>query len=266
MITQDGPGAGMEIGGGEPGGMPAFAHDHADGRRGCPQSHSDGCRRPADAVSRKACLAAIVISALVAGIVAGYGVALPVGAVATYLVALGVRERFGVAAAAALGAATTDGFFAAIAVFGGVGLQRALRPVSTPLTYASAAILVALAMRTVLGAVRRHRDIGVTATTDLASPDPLRTYLSLVGITAANPSTLVYFAALVIGAEPQRGSATWSGCVFALGALVASASWQLLLAGSGAILGRVLTSSRGQLSVALLCASIMVALAARLLL
>lgn len=207
-----------------------------------------------------------MISAFVAGIVAGYGVALPVGAVATYLVALGARERFHLAAVAALGVATTDGLFAAIAVFGGVGLQRALRPVSTPLTYASAAILVAMAVRTIIGAVHRQRTLRrprpPTTTTDLR---PLRTYLSLVGITAANPSTLVYFAALVIGGQTgTSSSAIPSGGVFALGALLASASWQLLLAGSGAMLGRLLTSSRGQLSVAVVSGAIMLVLAARL--
>jgi hypothetical protein len=40
----------------------------------------------ADAVTR-------VIAALVAGVFAGYGIAMPVGAVATYLVALTARTR-----------------------------------------------------------------------------------------------------------------------------------------------------------------------------
>lgn len=81
-----------------------------------------------------------------------------------------------------------------------------------------------------------------------------------------NPSTLVYFAALVIGGHAQSSnSAVLSGGIFALGALLASASWQLLLAGSGAMLGHVLTSKRGQLGAAVLSGAIMLALAGRLL-
>ena len=52
----------------------------------------------------------------VAGVVAGYGVALPIGAIATYLIGLSARECLRTAAGAALGVATGDAVFALGAV------------------------------------------------------------------------------------------------------------------------------------------------------
>jgi len=51
-----------------------------------------------------------------------------------------------------------------------------------------------------------------------------------------------------------------------LAAFAASASWQLTLAGSGAVLGRVLTSDRGRLVSALASGLLIAALAVNVLL
>ena len=56
--------------------------------------------------------------ALVAGLLAGYGVAVPVGAVAVLVVGLTARTSLRVGAAAALGVATADGVYAPAAVAG----------------------------------------------------------------------------------------------------------------------------------------------------
>ena len=49
-----------------------------------------------------------------------------------------------------------------------------------------------------------------------------------------------------------------------LAAFAASASWQVLLAGGGALLGRVLTGHRGRLVTALLSSAVILALAVRM--
>ena len=49
-----------------------------------------------------------------------------------------------------------------------------------------------------------------------------------------NPSTVVYFAALVVGL-PAVGGGTAERIVFAAGAFLASISWQSLLAVVGAV-------------------------------
>lgn len=95
---------------------------------------------------------------------------------------------------------------------------------------------------------------------------PLRAYLTLVAVTALNPLTIGYFAALVLGR--QAGGSDRSilyACLFALGAFAASATWQLFLVGSGAVLGRMVTSARGQLVLALTSAAIMIGLVVTLL-
>jgi arginine exporter protein ArgO len=203
-----------------------------------------------------------VTEALVAGLLAGYGVAVPVGAIAALIVSLTARTSLRVGAAAALGVATADGLYAVLAVLGGAALACAIAPISTPLRSMAAAVLIALAVRTAATALRQHR----------AAPDrrldggpsaPGRAYLGLLGLTLLNPATIVYFAALVLGRQPAASPAA---AVFVAAAFAASASWQLTLAGSGALLGRALTGPRGRLLTALTSSAIIAVLAVRLLL
>ena len=100
----------------------------------------------------------VVIAALVAGLLAGYGIAMPVGAVAAYLVALTAQTSLRTGAFAALGVATADGVYALIAVCGGAALAAVLRPVTLPLRRGSAVVLIALAVHGTVAAVRRHRE------------------------------------------------------------------------------------------------------------
>ena len=64
---------------------------------------------------------------LVAGLLAGYRIAMPVGAVAAYLVALTARTSLRTGVLAALGVATADGVDALIAVWGGAALAASFR-------------------------------------------------------------------------------------------------------------------------------------------
>ncbi|MEU8588875.1 LysE family transporter [Streptomyces sp. NPDC048664] len=203
--------------------------------------------------------------ALVAGLVAGYGIAVPVGAVAAYLVSLTARASLRTGVCAALGVATADGVYALVATVGGSALAAALQPVLVPLRWASALVLAALAVRGAHTALRRHR----TAVDDArraVPPGPLRAYLGLLGITLLNPTTVVYFAALVLGGRSGGAAGPVEQGLFVLAAFAASASWQLALAGGGALLGRALTGRRGRLVTALVSSAVMAALAVRTLL
>ncbi|WP_281157575.1 LysE family transporter, partial [Streptomyces sp. HYC2] len=77
-------------------------------------------------------------AALVAGLLAGYGIAVPVGAVATHLVTLTARTSLRTGVCAALGVATADGLYALLATLGGSAMAAALRPALVPLRWASA--------------------------------------------------------------------------------------------------------------------------------
>jgi arginine exporter protein ArgO len=200
------------------------------------------------------------------GVVAGLAVAMPLGAVGTYLVGLGARERIAVATAAALGVASVDGGYAVIAVLGGTGLQGVLSEVSDWLKWIAVSVLVVVATRTLLLAVRRYRGDrdAVDRPRDLT---PVRAYGSLAALTAVNPATLITFAAVAVGRSSTGVTSTPPAvALFAIGAFAASAVWQLLLTGGGNLLGRLFTGRRGQLGISACSALIMLGLSVGLLL
>jgi arginine exporter protein ArgO len=207
-----------------------------------------------------------MISNFGSGAVAGLAVAMPLGAVGTYLVGLGARERIAVATAAALGVASVDGGYAVIAVLGGTGLQVVLSEVSDWLKWVAVSVLVLVAIRTMVLAVRRYRDNRdfVDRPSDLT---PTRAYGSLAALTAVNPATLITFAAVAVGRSSSGSTSTPPAvALFAIGAFAASAVWQLLLTGGGNLLGRLFTGRRGQLGISACSALIMLGLLVGLLL
>jgi arginine exporter protein ArgO len=196
-------------------------------------------------------------SAFVAGLVAGYGVAIPVGAIGALLISLTARTSLQVGAAGAMGVATADGLYALAAVLGGAALARLIEPIATPMRWAAAVVLIALAVKTAVAAFRRHQG----TVDDRVPATPGRAFLGLLGLTVLNPATIIYFGALVVGRQADAAPDLVSGIVFVLAAFLASASWQLLLAGGGSLVGRVLSGPRGRLATALVSSAVIAALA-----
>ena len=91
---------------------------------------------------------------------------------------------------------------------------------------------------------------------------PGRAYAVFFAVTAINPITVVYFAAVVLG-NRHLGSTPGEGVVFVLAAFLASAAWQLVLAGGGTALGRVSTGHRSHLVTGLVSAAVIASLAVR---
>ncbi|NMO57112.1 LysE family transporter [Actinoplanes sp. TBRC 11911] len=195
-------------------------------------------------------------AAFLSGVVAGYGVAIPVGAIGVLIAGLSARTSLRVGAAAGLGAATADGIYALIAVVGGAAVAAVIAPVATPLRWAAAVVLLGMAAMTAWGALRKRR----TAARVEKPATALRAYGGILGLTLLNPATVIYFAALVLGRGGEGG-----GFWFVVGAFLASASWQLLIAGGGSLVGRVLTGERGRLITALVSSAVIAFLAIRLL-
>jgi arginine exporter protein ArgO len=196
-------------------------------------------------------------AAFLAGVVAGYGIAVPVGAIAVLIAGLSARISLRVGAAAGLGAATADGLYALVAVAGGAAVAGAVAPLAEPLRWAGAVVLFGLAGWTTWGALRRR-----TVTERSERPTtPLRAYAGILGLTLLNPATVIYFAALVLG-----NGGTGGGVWFVAGAFLASASWQLLIAGGGSLIGRLLTGERGRLITALVSSAVIAVLAVVMLL
>jgi arginine exporter protein ArgO len=202
-----------------------------------------------------------VSGALIAGLVAGYGVAVPVGAIAVLVMSLAARTSLRVGAAAALGVAAADGLYAAVAVIGGAALAGVIAPLSVPLRWLAAAVLLGLAVHTALTAVRHHRDPARSNRSAAGLATPRRAFAGLLGLTLLNPTTIVYFGALVVGRQAGDALTAWGEVVFVIAVFAASASWQLLLAGGGSLVGGVLSSPRGRLVTALASSALILVLA-----
>ncbi|MDH6574590.1 LysE family transporter [Kitasatospora sp. MAP5-34] len=200
---------------------------------------------------------------LIAGMLAGYGIAMPVGAITVLIVTLSAQTSFRVGFAGAMGTATADGLYALIAASTGAALASLLQPVARPMRWVAAAVLVLLAVKGITAALRRSRGSGTAKS--IGAERPLRAYLQLLGLTILNPLTIIYFSALVLGLRNDAWTAMDS-VVFVLAAFAASASWQAVLAIGGALVGRVLTSEKGRLGTAIIGNGVIVFLAAHLLL
>lgn len=201
---------------------------------------------------------------ILSGMLAGYGVAVPVGAIGALVAGLAARTGWRTGAAAAMGVATADGLYAVLAVLGGAALAGLIAPIATPLRWAAALVLLALAAKTATGALRHRREAARPRDADGRMSRPLSAYLALLGLTLLNPATVVYFGALVLGRRTDDGLSAAAETLWVLAAFVASASWQLVIAGSGLLLGRMFTGARGRLWTALTSSAVIAVLAVML--
>jgi len=178
-------------------------------------------------------------TALVEGGLAGYGIAIPVGAVAILIVNTAIQCGFPTGFMAGAGAATADFIYALIASLAGVAVAAALEPFAMPLRIASGLVLMALA---VVGLIGVHNG-SISASASTAECPPLTMYFRFLGITLINPLTVVYFTAFILGrGTAALGYSPFANAAFVLGAGLASLSWQSLLAALGGLAGRHLTA------------------------
>jgi len=205
-----------------------------------------------------------MLSAIWQGLVAGYGIALPVGAIAVLIITLSARYSPRVGIGAALGAATADGVYATVAVVAGAAAAPLIAPWAGPMRIVAAVALAGLAVRTAWHAwrdFRAHQVAGVVQDRPVALGTPGRAFLGVLGLTLLNPATIVYFAALVLGRRASGPASGGYGALFVAAAFVASASWQLVLAAGGAVAGRALSGPRGQYATAVVSSIVIAVLA-----
>ncbi|MFJ9932804.1 LysE family transporter [Streptomyces virginiae] len=192
-----------------------------------------------------------------AGAAAGLGVAMPMGAMSVLLLQEAMRHRR-TAMAAATGVAVVDLGYAALATAVGPWVASHISPVEAWVRLASAAILLAIAARGLAGARETPPD-AVTGADDPAAPAaagpaaagrtvtglrPARTFARYVALTAINPTTALYFAALTTAQGATLGSGP-AGAAFLVGVGVASLLWQQSLVALGSLVGaRVSATAR----------------------
>ncbi|HEX8068077.1 MAG TPA: hypothetical protein VF520_16285 [Thermoleophilaceae bacterium] len=194
-------------------------------------------------------------AALLAGLAAGLAVAAQVGAVSLLLVEAAVARGPRVGVAAGMGVATADLLFGAVAAAGGGAAGAALASHQSEIRLAAAALLGAIALHG-LAALAGGSGAGARAAAGgpgarlAAGPDrparaggPLAHYARFLAITAANPLTIVSFAAIA-GALTLDGPR--AAAAFAAGVGLGSAAWHLVLTVAAGHVGRRLTPRAGR--------------------
>ncbi|MFG2296971.1 LysE family transporter [Streptomyces sp. NPDC048603] len=182
-----------------------------------------------------------------AGAVAGLGVAVPMGAMSVLLLQEALRSRRAAVAGAA-GIAVVDFGYAVVAVVVGPWVASHVTPVEAWVRLAAAVILLTLSGHGLWSTLRRRPPAAASAAPAgpraeagpaagaRASADTARTFARYVGLTAVNPTTALYFAALTT-AQGAELHGTGRATAFVVGVLLASMVWQQLLAAIGTFAG-----------------------------
>ena len=182
------------------------------------------------------------MGSFVTGLVAGFAIAMPPGAVTSLIVRIGLQRGFLPALAAGWGTATVDGVYCVVAVLAGAALVPLLGAIDPPLRVVTGLVLVGLGLRGILGARRDAPSAGSPDARDLAA-----TYVRFVAITMVNPATLAYFIAVALG---FAGSVLNDAGAFVVGVFAASLTWHAILAVlSGSLHGRLSANARTVLAV-----------------
>ncbi|MFK0253325.1 LysE family transporter [Streptomyces sp. NPDC090445] len=192
-----------------------------------------------------------LLTPALAGTVAGLGVAMPMGAMSVLLLQEAMRDRR-TAVAAAAGIAAVDLGYAALATALGPWVASHVAPVEAWIRLAAAAILLAIAAHGLRGAAREPGPAAPDPTAPHpTAPDPgpaagrgtrhrggrARAFARYVGLTAVNPTTALYFAALTTAQAATLHTAA-SATAFLTGVAAASLLWQQTLVAVGSLAGR----------------------------
>jgi arginine exporter protein ArgO len=172
--------------------------------------------------------------AVLAGAVAGLALAAPLGAIGVLLVQEGILRglRGGLPGAAAV--ATVDTLYCSAAVAAGALVAPVIASWAPWPQIGGGAVLVALGMQGLLKARRTAQQAGGTEATALVSSGTGRSrYALFLALTAVNPATLLYFAAILPGLE-ETASSNAAQLGFVIGVALASFAWQALLVALGA--------------------------------
>jgi len=176
----------------------------------------------------------------VGGLLAGWGVAVPLGAIGLLVVREALAGGVRAGTAAALAVAMVDGLYCTAAVLLGAAVAPVIASWGAAPALGAGLVLVALGAH---GLICRSTP-AVTSGRVRRPPAPGRVFATFAGLTAVNPATLLYFAALTAALPPALGLEA-APLVFVAGAVLASLAWQLVLVALGAVWGGRI-GARGQ--------------------
>jgi threonine/homoserine/homoserine lactone efflux protein len=142
------------------------------------------------------------------------------------------------------GVATADGFYAAVATFGVAALTAVFVAGRRPLAVVGGAILIVLAIRILLERRRAAEPPRAPTPRSLAWA-----YVSTLGLTVANPTTIVSFAALAATLGLGTSGSWLRPAAVVLGVLLGSAAWWcILVVGASALRSRLTPAVVGWIS------------------
>jgi threonine/homoserine/homoserine lactone efflux protein len=181
------------------------------------------------------------LPALVAGLIAGFGIAVPLGAIAVLLVNEGVSRGFRAGWPGALAVGMIDTLYCTAAVTLGAVAAPVITAWGKWPAVVGGAVLITIAA---LGLWRSRTRFAAVDATEAPVGTGWHRFGLFLGLTAINPATLVYFAAITVGLSDLLRSPVAAG-LFVAGVGTASVSWQFLVVASGALLrGRLTPRAR----------------------
>lgn len=173
------------------------------------------------------------------GAIAGYAIAIPVGAIAILILETALQRGFAHGFAAGTGTASADLIYATVAATLGTLVAVWLAPIAPLLKILSGIFLIFFGLRG-LFLLWRSRPQPMAADSEVKTSNAglIKTYATFLSLTILNPATIAYFAALIIGGSVSAQPTLANKAVFVVGAFFASWSWQSFLAGMGALAHR----------------------------
>jgi threonine/homoserine/homoserine lactone efflux protein len=182
------------------------------------------------------------MSSFLTGLIAGFAIAMPPGAVTSLIVRIGLQRGFRSALAAGWGTATVDGVYCVVAVLAGAAIVPLLGAIDPPLRVVTGLVLVGLGVRGIVTARHEAPSAGSPDARDLVA-----TWVRFIGITMVNPATLAYFVAIALG---FAGAVLNDARAFIVGVFLASLTWHAILAVlSGSLHGRLGPKARAVLAI-----------------
>lgn len=195
-----------------------------------------------------------MLTAFGAGVLAGLGIALPLGAIGVLIVREAVERGIRPAVAAALAVAAVDLGYAVVAVVLGARVAGWLAGYERTVQLLGAVALAAVVVHGLIGLRRAGAWRSASEGGDdhlmpdgRAVADPMavaiptsHVFARFVALTIINPMTAVYFVALTTGLA-DRVTGAGAGAAFAVGVFVGSVAWQLVLAVGGWLAGSWMT-------------------------
>lgn len=173
-----------------------------------------------------------------AGIAAGLGVAMPLGAVAALLLREGLVNGLRVGLSAAAGVAVVDTFYCAIAMLAGAAFSPAVTSHQSLFLTLSGLLIALIGIRQLVSGLRNRS----TEVPEVNRTAPLNTFVRFLGLTALNPLTLVYFVALA-GAVTSHSESWFGPTVFVFAVGLSSLAWQVLIVSTGTVFGKALNAT-----------------------